>query len=411
MAKGSITIDGWLSLLICSLVMNAQVHGDTLAPVTILDSAIPKGAVCLDGSAPAYSYAEGSGDGADSWIVYLQGGGWCYNLTDCYSRSRTYLGSSHFIASQTNFSALLDLNCTSNPDFCNWHKVYITYCDGSSFMSDILDSKTNLSFRGARIFNVMMEEMLAKGMRNAKQAILTGSSAGGLATMLHCDKFRKLFSNATRVKCISDSGFFLHGKGLRGIQFREYFYGYVIKTHELANSLPLTCTSKRNPNLCLFPEYFAGDIETPLFILESAFDQFQLGSVVGSHSFSCLNNLMSCNSTELGLMRDFRRTLIETLVELKNSSNRGMFVHSCYLHPHFNSQGWWTNISLANKTIGKAIGDWYYDRSSIREVDTQNDSPRNCTNILSPKSLHMKSLATLPHNRLKFIFFLCFLVV
>lgn len=44
MAK-SISKGGWMDLLICSLlVMNTQVHGDTVVPITILESAIPKGA-------------------------------------------------------------------------------------------------------------------------------------------------------------------------------------------------------------------------------------------------------------------------------------------------------------------------------------------------------------------------------
>lgn len=32
------------------------------------------------------------------------------------------------------------------------------------------------------------------------------------------------------------------------------------------------------------------------------------------------------------------------------------------------------------QTIKQAISDWYFDRSSFHEVDTQNDLPRNCSN-------------------------------
>lgn len=41
------------------------------------------------------------------------------------------------------------------------------------------------------------------------QAFLTGCSAGGLATIIHCDEFRSLFPMTTKVKCLSDAGFFL----------------------------------------------------------------------------------------------------------------------------------------------------------------------------------------------------------
>jgi len=54
-----------------------------------------------------------------------------------------------------------------------------------------------------------MEELMAKGMHNADQALLGGCSAGGLALILHCDRFRSLFPNNTKVKCLSDAGLFL----------------------------------------------------------------------------------------------------------------------------------------------------------------------------------------------------------
>lgn len=40
------------------------------------------------------------------------------------------------------------------------------------------------------------------------QALLTGCSAGGLATLVHCDDFRELLSKDTDVKCLADAGFF-----------------------------------------------------------------------------------------------------------------------------------------------------------------------------------------------------------
>jgi hypothetical protein len=41
------------------------------------------------------------------------------------------------------------------------------------------------------------------------QALLTGCSAGGLATILHCDDFSARFPREASVKCLADAGFFL----------------------------------------------------------------------------------------------------------------------------------------------------------------------------------------------------------
>lgn len=51
------------------------------------------GAACLDGSAPGYYFSPGKDEGADKFVVYFLGGGFCSGTTpeevlkDCYSRS------------------------------------------------------------------------------------------------------------------------------------------------------------------------------------------------------------------------------------------------------------------------------------------------------------------------------------
>merc|ERR1711862_798572 len=37
---------------------------------------------CLDGSSGGYYYKEGSGTGSKSFILYLEGGGWCYDSNE-----------------------------------------------------------------------------------------------------------------------------------------------------------------------------------------------------------------------------------------------------------------------------------------------------------------------------------------
>lgn len=41
------------------------------------------------------------------------------------------------------------------------------------------------------------------------QALLSGCSAGGLASILHCDRFRDLLPAGAKVKCLSDAGYFI----------------------------------------------------------------------------------------------------------------------------------------------------------------------------------------------------------
>ena len=51
-------------------------------------------AKCLDGSQGSYYFRPGTGSGADKWNIFMSGGGWCWDLQDCFLRSQEGLGSS-----------------------------------------------------------------------------------------------------------------------------------------------------------------------------------------------------------------------------------------------------------------------------------------------------------------------------
>ena len=48
---------------------------------------------CLDGS-PYGFYFQKSKTGSTKWTISIEGGGWCYDEQECYSRSKMALGSS-----------------------------------------------------------------------------------------------------------------------------------------------------------------------------------------------------------------------------------------------------------------------------------------------------------------------------
>ncbi|XWS46363.1 hypothetical protein CRYUN_Cryun14cG0058800 [Craigia yunnanensis] len=171
-----------------------------MVPLTLIQGAASKGAVCLDGTPPGYHLDRGFGSGANSWLIQLEGGGWCNNIRTCVFRKTTPRGSSNFMAKQINFTGILSNKAEENPDFYNWNRVKLRYCDGASFAGEGQNERK-------RIWSAAMEEFMTKGMQNAEQALLSGCSAWGLASILHCDEF--LFPKTTKVKCLSDAGLFL----------------------------------------------------------------------------------------------------------------------------------------------------------------------------------------------------------
>ncbi|KAL3838652.1 hypothetical protein ACJIZ3_023243 [Penstemon smallii] len=368
------------------------VPASTSYPITLTSSLATwpkKGIVCLDGSPPAYHYAPGSGEGACNWMVYLEGGGWCQSKDICYSKiidtKAPGCGSSSCKGNVTTFSGILSESQTTNPDFYNWNRVFVRYCDGSSFSGDVEEvipvKDKNIHRRGARVFAAVMEEMLAMGMKDATNAILAGNSAGGLATMLHCDEFQALLPFAARLKCIADAGLFIRGKDLPGaVEKRERPFADIVAFHGIEKVLPILCTWTMDPSLCIFPENLLGYIETPIFLVNSAFDKYQISYLlepVEPGWKKCTNDIKLCTDTQIQAMKDFRTTFLQILPEIVTPS-RGMFIDSCYIHDQI-AYPRWNGISLDNKTMAAAVGDWYFDRCSFQEIDMIHDSPVNCT--------------------------------
>lgn len=69
--------------------------------------------------------------------MYLEGGGYCADLEDCFQRSKTYLGSSTQWPLSMELNGFLSDNSAVNPDFYNWNIVKVMYCDGMVYSGDV----------------------------------------------------------------------------------------------------------------------------------------------------------------------------------------------------------------------------------------------------------------------------------
>lgn len=382
----------WLRLSICAVLslMVMTVDGYTV-PITYVQSAVAQGAVCLDGSPPAYHFDKGFGAGVNNWLIHVEGGAWCNNATVCLSKRNTRLGSSKYMDKQYTFSGILSNLQKFNPDFYDWNRVKIRYCDGSSFTGDVaaVDPSTKLYYRGARAWNAIINDLMAKGMKNAQNAILGGCSAGGLTVILHCDSFRAQLPGA-KVKCLSDAGYFINAKDISGASHIQDMYAQVVATHQSAKNLPSSCTSKFSPSLCFFPQYAAQGIQTPLFLLNAAYDAWQVKNILAPgvadpHGtwHDCKLDITKCSSSQLQTLQGFRTEFLSALSQLGSSSSKGLFINSCYAHCQSGTQETWLRSDspvLGGTSISKAVGDWFYDRSGFQKIDCPYPCDKTCHN-------------------------------
>ncbi|XP_031252579.1 pectin acetylesterase 5-like, partial [Pistacia vera] len=351
-------------------------------------------AVCLDGSLPGYHFQKGFGSGSNNWLLHLEGGGWCNSVASCLSRKTTPLGSSNFMEQQVRFAGILSSDTSQNPVFFNWNKVKIRYCDGASFAGhpdSELKNGTELFFRGQLIWEAFMDELLSLGMSNAKQALLSGCSAGGLATFIHCDEFRDRLPKHVTVKCLADAGFFLDEPDILGNRTIRSFYYDVVDLQGVAKSLNMDCLSRMESFKCFFPQEFVKNIRTPVFIVNPAYDFWQIRNILVPDASDprgkwrpCKLNIHSCNPHQLEILQGYRSSMLKALSESQQIQGGGMFINSCFIHCQtWMAETWHSPNSprINNKTIAESVSDWYFDRRAVTQIDCPYPCNPTCYNM------------------------------
>ncbi|RLM85984.1 pectin acetylesterase 12-like [Panicum miliaceum] len=110
-----------------------------------------------------------------------------------------------------------------------------------------------LYFRGQRIWQAAMDNLMAQGMRYANQKVY----------LLNCI----LIQIDPLTICSVDVS------GRR--EMRSFFDG-IVRLQGSGRSLPRSCTTHMDKTSCFFPQNVVPNIQTPTFILNTAYDVWQV---------------------------------------------------------------------------------------------------------------------------------------
>ncbi|KAG2596043.1 hypothetical protein PVAP13_5KG133600 [Panicum virgatum] len=243
-------------------------------------------------------------------------------------------------------------------------------------------------------------ELKQKGLACSEQALLTGCSAGGLATLLHCNDFRARFPPEVLVKCLPDAGFFVNVKDISGQRSMRSVYSGVVHLQNVTGVLPKDCLlANKDPTECFFPAEIIKSIRTATFILNSAYDSWQVKNVVAPDRSSlheswrrCRADIRSCNSSQIQVLNGLRKAMVDGLKAVGDNENCSWFIDSCFSH----CQAWFDNSPwnsspvaprLGNKTLVEAVGDWYFGRSPsqvVREIGCEYPCNPTCNSHQLP---------------------------
>jgi len=319
----------------------------TIWNLQLLTASLADGAACLDGSAPAYYIRPGFGNGVSKWLLFHEGGGWCTSLADCVGRSKTALGSSKsYGATMNQNGGYFSDDAGVNPLMYNWNMVYFKYCDGASFSgnNDTITTVGNdkLYWRGKINLQAYLDDLSKNhGLQKGTDYVISGCSAGGLATYLHVDWWKMVLPATSFIRGLPDSGYFLDYDSTNAPKYGTDMR-WVFKQQNSSSGVNERCIAANtgHEENCIFAEHTVPFITTPIFPLQSRFDAWQTDNILGSKDPAQINTY--------GAVFDERFT-----AEQKNAAN-GYFLDSCFHHC-----GEWDNIRINGDLSGIAFAKWY----------------------------------------------------
>jgi hypothetical protein len=332
-------------------------------------------AQCLDGSPAGFYHRLSRKRSRKSWIVHFEGGAYCPDAKSCIERSHTDLGSSINWPKSRNYSGFLSANPTVNPHFHNWNVIAIQYCDGAFYASDRADSPVNVSgtdlwFRGkdivVNVFDVLLNQL---GMDKAKEVIISGCSAGGVGVFLHLDWIRQRIPSHIRVVGFPDSGFFLDIPNYKGQYIWGPVYASAMALHNVtfSNDECFATFPANESYKCALSQYVAPFVKTPLFVMNSLADSYQLVNLL---MLDCVrgHELVNCSNAELTAVHSFREKMISDLKQgvLEGKSSNTVFLPTCVTHCGTSDPPdtpcFWQNTEIEEINLRTAFAHWYFGK-------------------------------------------------
>ncbi len=255
---------------------------------------------CLDGSPGGYYFAPAtSSSTTKKWVIFLEGGGACFDFSTCHDRSKTTLGSSlQWPRTRVDESNVLSTDEGINPLWSTWNRVFIPYCTGDvhSGQQSQKDLVWNaFYFSGARNVQAILADLSQKQhLREASHILFAGLSAGGLGVLLHGDELAStLIDPQAQVKLLIQGAWFFPDV-VTYKAFLAHPLGDWNASSALAamgsrllllwhSRLPGACVAAHptTPHLCASFHFAYPFLKCPIYVIQNRLDTNQIYSQLG----------------------------------------------------------------------------------------------------------------------------------
>ena len=218
-------------------------------------------------------------------------------------------------------------------------------------------------YRGAYIRDALTEDWLSSGIVGPKSGdvAIGGCSAGGLTIWLNIDAFAQQLRTggvpaSSRITGFADAGFFLDHVTEGGSVYRTQLFQWGYVAWNSSAALSPACLSAYPASdkwRCIFAQYTAAHISTPLFMFNSRYDSCQLGGcelMLPDPDKPWNQMLPSSQVAAQAYSVDFNNALNAS--GFQSLSQHGGFITSCKVHCDAGDAAWWTTQAPGDKGLG-----------------------------------------------------------
>ncbi len=415
------------------------------------------GAVCLDGSPAGFYFLKASdAAGTNRFQIFLQGGGWCTSPENCLARSKTELGSSNNWPQETNQGGLMSSDCQKNYQFCSYNKVFVGYCDGNSFSGNRTQplnvGGANIYFRGDRIIEAVIARLAQDfGLKTANTVMLSGCSAGGLASILQANHVYYLLKqyapSVSRFGVVPLSGIFPDQANVEGSFVYSKTINSIYSLAEPTYSVPglqhacLRAYPMNQRWRCNMAQYMLPFVIPRVFVVNSVIDSWCIPCILTAQAPAtaaagiacsgapgwkdCGNNYVSCRPDQFKALSRFADDMVseldypksslastaaahhlglppaagtfaQSLTALRPPSGSGAFLHTCFTHCEASGTAFFS-IKINDVSIVDAVSKWWTN-STMLASNQQDEAldPRYSRGFQMPSPLGSTASAN-PH--------------
>ena len=348
-------------------------------------------ALCNDGSVGGFYYAPWTDPAKQNlWLVYLEGGSWCYSNSSCAERKNLMpeLTTSNMWWWKMAMGGIFDKDPKRNP-FAGANLVYVGYCSSDAWVGNVGAGPDTFGwhFRGQRIIEATFQ-MLARGvgvinkytqrspsgqklylsntttyrLTASDKVLFGGCSAGSRGAMFTVDYVQPMLPpGSPPVLAFFDSPMWVDVEPVTGadgsIISLEYqtqqIYALVNATARLGDACAAAYPGEGWK--CLYGQYRLPFVETPYLVSASQFDKYQLPYNEGG--------MPPYNPSQLEYAASFQDAVRTVMLNLPTSSQPRSAVFSSACFKHCTSSLAWGSfwgVKVGQVSLRDYLGAWYF---------------------------------------------------